>query len=77
MKDKLEFIHTPNDGRGKREVYLDGIKVMNVVYADTLKGIVRVTVKPLRLKPNGEPLQRTYRGKVVVKMSTEVSDGYS
>lgn len=75
MKDKLDCIHTPNDGRGNRKVFLDGKLIERVVYADTMKGIVKVNVHPLRLKPNGEVLQRTYRGKVEVIEDAEGEDG--
>jgi hypothetical protein len=33
-------IHTPDDGRGKRSVLLNGRKVQNCIFADTCKGKV-------------------------------------
>jgi hypothetical protein len=36
-----DHIHTPDDGRGIRFVFVDGKRVDGVFYADTLKGVVR------------------------------------
>lgn len=44
-----EHIHTPHDGRGLRRVTLNGQEIKGVVYADTKRGIVRVTDDPPKL----------------------------
>ena len=61
------WIHTPDDGRGMRAVYLDGQKVDQVVYADTRRGVVRMHHKPIRINRKREVV-RTYKrtGKVEV-----------
>jgi len=61
-------IHTLDDGRGARRVYVDGKLVERVVYADTRRGIVRYYPFPLRLNKTGERfIVRTRRGKVRVE----------
>ena len=42
-------IHTPDDGRGGRDVYLDGTMIERVVYADTRRGFVRMHHEPMRV----------------------------
>lgn len=36
-----QHIHTPKDGRGLRDVFVDGKLVNLVFFADTKRGIVR------------------------------------
>lgn len=60
-------IHTPSDGRGGRNAYLNGNLVRRVVYADTKKGYIRVTDDPPKLDKYGKRvISRTLRGKVEV-----------
>lgn len=62
-----DHIHTPDDGRGPRDVYLNGKLVRRVVYANTKKGKVRVCDEPLKLdKYCKRILIRTKRGRVEV-----------
>lgn len=46
-----DWIHTPDDGRGIRDVYLDGQLLHRVAFADTRHGIVRVYDDPVRVDP--------------------------
>lgn len=56
-------IHTVRDGRGKRKVSVNGNEIKNVVYVDTMKGIVKFHPSPIRLKKNtDEVYSRTLRG---------------
>lgn len=58
-------IHTPEDGRGQRRVFVDGNLVEYVFYADTDAGEVRAYVSPLVVE-NGEIKKHVLRGKVEV-----------
>ena len=61
-----DWIHTPDDGRGRREVFLNGRKVLHAVYADTKKGKVRRSL--MRADKYGKRvLLRTEYGKVDVR----------
>lgn len=40
-----DHIHTPDDGRGLRDVFLDGKLIRGCFYADTKNGIVRAYVE--------------------------------
>ena len=60
-------IHTPNDGRGPRAVFVDGERVERVTYADTRRGLIRYSHYPLRANARGEVVERTRRGKVEVR----------
>ncbi|MBK3444121.1 hypothetical protein [Pseudomonas lactis] len=45
-------VHTVDDGRGAREVYLDGVKVGDAVCcADTQLGLVVAAYHPLEIMP--------------------------
>ena len=69
MKTNQPHIHTWDDGRGNRDVFVNGRLVMSAVYANTKKGIVRYHPKPLRLdKYRKRVLTRTLRGEVEVVM---------
>ena len=48
MKTKPEWVHEPDDGRGPREVFVDGVKVHRCVYADTRRGFARFLTDGLR-----------------------------
>ncbi len=62
-----DHIHTWGDGRGPRDVYLDGVQIKRVMSADPTHGIVRVYHHPIRVCPRRETA-RTYkrRGRVEV-----------
>lgn len=47
-------IHLPDDGRGPRQVYIDGQAVKRVIYADTRKGFVRIHHDPIRFNRKRE-----------------------
>jgi hypothetical protein len=62
-------VHTWDDCRGNRDVFVNGKHISSAVYADTGKGIVRYAPKPLRLdKYKKRVLTRTLRGEVEVVM---------
>lgn len=42
-----EHIHTPGDGRGSRQIYIDGVLCSRVVKADTQAGTVEVVTNPV------------------------------
>jgi len=61
-------VHTPGDGRGVRRVFVDGVEVGQVVFADTQRGIVRYHPLPLKVHKHGKRLiERTRRGAVLVE----------
>lgn len=67
------WVHTPNDGRGARSVYVDGQPVEPVLMADTKKGVVRCYHVPHRINHKRE-VARTYKRRghvIVVPMSAE------
>lgn len=45
-----EHIHTADDGRGMRDVYVNGNKIDGVTYADTKLGFVIYAPKPFRVE---------------------------
>ncbi|AMV00057.1 hypothetical protein [Xanthomonas citri] len=60
-------IHTPDDGRGRRQVLVDGRTVKRVVYADTRRGLVRYHNDPPKVHKHGKRfIERTRRGAVEV-----------
>jgi hypothetical protein len=64
---KGSHIHTSDDGRGRRDVFLNGKLIERVTYADTRRGIVRVVGNPIKLdKWKKRVLWQTLRGAVVV-----------
>ena len=74
MRDN-KYVHTPYDGRGTRDVFLNGNKIDRVIYADEKRGIVRVVGNPIRIdKWHKRVLWRTLRGRVEV-VSKVVSEG--
>ena len=61
-------IHPPSDGRGARNVYVNGSVIANVVLADERRGRVVYYPTPIRLdKHRKRILTKTLRGEVVVK----------
>lgn len=65
---KADHIHTPKDGRGLRDVFVDGKLVERVFFADTRLGIVRAYRYPLRLdKWRKRVLSETLHGVVEVR----------
>ncbi len=61
-------IHTPDDGRGLRDVFLNGKLINTAFYANTRAGFVRVFRKPFKLDRWGKRLlTRTLRGRVDVR----------
>lgn len=66
-------VHTPMDGRGARQVFLNGNPINRVVYADTRKGKVRVHDDPPRLDKYGKRIiERTLYGVVTVEPLTNL-----
>lgn len=43
-----DHIHSWDDGRGRREVFVDGVPVTHVIWCDTKVGIAVVTDYPLK-----------------------------
>lgn len=44
-------VHTVDDGRGAREVYLDGVKVQDAFFADIQLGLIITCYDPLEIIP--------------------------
>ncbi len=66
-----DHIHRPDDGRGRRNVYLNGNKLTHCFYANTKRGIVDVHVLNdqghIKIHKRGKrPLSKRLRGKVEV-----------
>lgn len=62
-----DHIHTPQDGRRHRDVFVNGNRIDNVVWADTRGGVVWFCPEPLRLvKGKDIPYARRLRGAVEV-----------
>jgi hypothetical protein len=68
MRD--EHIHTFDDGRGNRDVFLDGKLIKYAVYADTKRGVVKVIDQPPRLDAGGELVESTLTGLVEIVLHT-------
>ena len=62
----LDHIHTPQDGRGAREVLCDGRAIRRCVYADTELGVVRYAASPYRFVKN-ELIYEEAEGTVLVR----------
>ncbi|SDF69775.1 hypothetical protein SAMN05216571_101262 [Onishia taeanensis] len=68
-----DHIHVPEDGRGPREVFVDGHKIDKVCYADTRRGIVDYYPQPIKVDKWGKRvISRRMRGRVEV---VQVSHG--
>lgn len=62
-----DHIHTPGDGRGRRDVFVDGRLVDGVFYADTRRGVVDYYPRPLKLHKHGKrAISRRLHGRVEV-----------
>lgn len=49
MADKSgEHVHSWEDGRGQRHVFIDGVPVTHVIWCDTKDGIAVVADQPLK-----------------------------
>lgn len=60
-------IHTVDDERGYRDVFLDGEKVSHCVYADTQAGVVECYADSLRIDPvSGQIVKMRRTGVVTV-----------
>ena len=60
-----KYIHTPEDGRGLRDVFVNGKLIDNVVYADTRRNFVRITKTPFKTdRYRKRILLKTIRGKI-------------
>lgn len=59
-------IHTNGDHRGPRTIFLDGVEVKQVFYADTKAGKVIYCKTPLQVDETGEIISETRFGKVEV-----------
>lgn len=72
---KADHIHTPKDGRGQRDVFVDGKLVKGVFFADTRRGIVRAYEYPLQLdKWRKRVLWKTLHGAVEVRLKVGAAD---
>lgn len=58
--------HSAQDGKGVRDVYLDGVLVDHVVWADTNRGRITQCEYPFRVLPNGNVKLIHRRGTVQV-----------
>ncbi len=62
-------IHTPDDGRKYRNVFVNGQQVTQCFYADTKRGIAKCYREPLKVDKYGKrALSKTLRGNVVVEI---------
>lgn len=62
-----EHIHTPDDGRGQRKVFVNGNEIDGVNYADTKLGFVIYSPRPYRMaKGKDYVYTRKLRGTVTV-----------
>lgn len=69
MKNFKEHIHTWDDGRGARDIFLNGKLIDRVVLADTKRGLVRLVHDPVRIDHHKKrALTYTLRGEVKVVM---------
>ncbi len=67
--NRSEHIHTPDDGRPYRNVYLNGKQITGCFYADTRRGIAKCYREPLKVDKYGKrALSKTLRGNVVVEL---------
>lgn len=67
-----DHIHTRDDGRGPRRVYVDGALIDRVVYADTKHGIVKYHKQPLEINRVEKSIVcNEIRGKVTIEFFHE------
>lgn len=63
-----DHIHTPDDGRGVRDVFVNGNKVYSACWADTRAGVVWFYPEPIRIvKGKDFAYARRLRGVVEVR----------
>ena len=63
-----DHIHFPEDGRGRRRVFLNGKLMHACCYADTKKGFIDCYDEPPKLdRWRKRIIKRRYRGKVTVE----------
>lgn len=63
-----DHIHTLEDGRGLRDVFVDGVKIPRATYADEKKGKVVLIVDPIKIHKHGNRvITKTVYGKVSVE----------
>lgn len=60
-------LHLEGDGRGPREVFVNGLLIESVTMADTMLGVVEYYPKPLAVGPDGNIIRKRKYGKVRVK----------
>jgi len=66
------MFHSAIDGKGKRNVTVNGIPIRNVIWANEKKGLLCFTPLPLRKNNRkGEFYTRLLRGKVVVSYAND------
>lgn len=63
---RAPWVHTPDDGRGRRRIFLDGEELTRVVSANTLTGEVEVLDYPVRVR--GDEAVTSVRKGLVVKV---------
>ena len=69
-------IHIPDDGRGLRDVFVDGQKIEKAFFADEKRGIVDYYVTPYKLdKYRKRLLSRRIRGDVQVVFPQACDNG--
>lgn len=61
-----DHIHTPLDGRGMRDVFVNGNRIDAVVWADTRAGVVWFAPEPVRVTRHDDVYCRRLRGRVEV-----------
>ncbi|MGP9823758.1 hypothetical protein ACT048_04685 [Ectopseudomonas khazarica] len=62
----VDHIHTPNDGRGSRDVFVNGNRIDNVSWADVRAGVVWFAPEPIRATRREDVYCRRLRGHVEV-----------
>jgi hypothetical protein len=68
MRKERRYTHTPFDGRGRRDVFVDGVKVHDAIKADTMRGIVWFCERPFRIdEQTKRVITKTIRGVVTVR----------
>ena len=71
MRRHPEHVHTPDDGRGYRDVTFNGEPLRHCIFADTRKGKVVVMDTPIRVHKHGKRIiRRTMYGTVTVTPRT-------
>ncbi|CAI3795811.1 hypothetical protein [Rheinheimera sp. MM224] len=71
----MPHIHTPDDGRGRRKIFVNGNLIEKVFYADSQLGIVKFFPSPIRKHRNkDEAYSRKLKGKVTVEYLKDCHD---